>query len=262
MHALFLLCAVGVDKMVDKNCGRYLYLKRGVYYFSRHVPIDVRQHHDCQRIVICLKTKSLDAADRAARSIAYKLDEWDRYHQAVRLQTMPVRTVHQPVFLPLMDGPVAPTLSNSLETYLALKAHDKGPVFTRTATRNVGYVIDVLCDRSITDYSSLDAAQFRDALFERGLSSSSVKRIFGSVRAITKLTLSEHGIDSKNPFSGTYLPDKADVVAREPIPLPVIKNIQQECLKELKEPKKDVMPTIPTVKMPLSPTPSEIEDDK
>ena len=84
MHTLFLLRAVGVDKMVDKTCGRYLYLKRGVYYFSRHVPIDVRLHHDCKRIVICLKTKSLDAADRAARSIAYKLDE---YWLGLRLQT-------------------------------------------------------------------------------------------------------------------------------------------------------------------------------
>ena len=51
MHALFLLRAVGVDKMVDKNCGRYLYLKRGVYYFSRHVPIDVRQHHAVARVL-------------------------------------------------------------------------------------------------------------------------------------------------------------------------------------------------------------------
>ena len=49
------------------------------------------------------------------------------------------------------------------------------------------------------------------------------------MRPITKLILSEHGIDSKNPFSGTYLPDKADVVVSEPIPLHVIKNIQQEC---------------------------------
>ena len=49
------------------------------------------------------------------------------------------------------------------------------------------------------------------------------------MRAIPKLILSEHGIDSKNPFSGTYLRDKADVVVREPIPLPVIRNIQQEC---------------------------------
>jgi len=93
MHALFLLRAVGVDKMVDKNCGRYLYLKRGVYYFSRHVPIDVRQHHDCKRIVICLKTKSLGAADRAARSIANKLDE---FWLALRLQTILVIALGSP----------------------------------------------------------------------------------------------------------------------------------------------------------------------
>ena len=93
MHTLFLLRAVGVDKMVDKNCGRYLYLKRGVYYFSRHVPIDVRQHHDCKRIVICLKTKSLGAADRAARSIANKLDE---FWLGLRLQTILVIALGSP----------------------------------------------------------------------------------------------------------------------------------------------------------------------
>ena len=93
MHTLFHMHAVGVDKMVDKNCGRYLYLKRDVYYFSRHVPIDVRQHHDCQRIVICLKTKSLGAADRAARSIANKLDE---YWLALRLQTILVIALGSP----------------------------------------------------------------------------------------------------------------------------------------------------------------------
>ena len=93
MHTLFYMHAVGVDKMVDKNCGRYLYLKRGVYYFSRHVPIDVRQHHDCKRIVFCLKTKSLDAADRAARSIAYKLDE---YWLGLRLQTILVIALGSP----------------------------------------------------------------------------------------------------------------------------------------------------------------------
>ena len=93
MHTLFLLRAVGVDKMVDKNCGRYLYLKRGVYYFSRHVPIDVRQHHDCKRIVIFLKTKSHGAADRAARSFAYKLD---KYWLGLRLQTILVIALGSP----------------------------------------------------------------------------------------------------------------------------------------------------------------------
>jgi hypothetical protein len=67
----------------------------------------------------------------------------------------------------------------------------------------------------------------RHVLETHGLSSSSAKRIFGSVRAITRLILSEHGLDLKNPFTGTYLPDKADARIREPIPLTVIRHIQQ-----------------------------------
>ena len=93
MHTLFYMHAARADKLVDKYSARYLYLKRGVYYFSRHVPIDVRQHHDCKRIVICLKTKSLDAADRAARSIACKLDE---YWLGLRLQTILVIALGSP----------------------------------------------------------------------------------------------------------------------------------------------------------------------
>ena len=226
MHAFFVMRAIWVDKMVDKICERYLYLKRGVYYFSRHVPVDVRQHHECDRIVICLKTKSKNAANRAATSIVHKLDD---YWLGLRLQTLPISMARQPAAQPHVSFPAAPSLSDALAAYLALKADEKGPAFVRTATRNVGYVIAELGDRPIDNYTSLDAARFRDALFARGLSSSSAKRIFGSVRAITKLILYEHGLDLKNPFTGTYLPDKAYARTREPIPPTVIRHIQPEC---------------------------------
>ena len=62
--------------MVDKNSGRYLYRKRGVFYFSRHVPIDMRAHHGCSRIVVCLKTKSGDAAVKGSQKLAQKLDDY------------------------------------------------------------------------------------------------------------------------------------------------------------------------------------------
>ena len=111
--------ASGVDKMVDKIGGRYLYRKRGVYYFSRHVPIDVRQHHECNRIVICLKTKSVNAATRAATDITNKLDD---YWLGLRLKTMPISVAHEPTLQPNLNGPAAPTLSDALIAYLALKA--------------------------------------------------------------------------------------------------------------------------------------------
>ena len=52
-----------VDNMVDNLTYSYLYTKRDVYYFSKHVPKDIRSHYKRDRIVICLKTKSQFAAD-------------------------------------------------------------------------------------------------------------------------------------------------------------------------------------------------------
>ena len=49
--------------MVDKNGASFLYKKRGVYYFSKQVPNDIKAHYSRQRVVICLKTKSKGAAD-------------------------------------------------------------------------------------------------------------------------------------------------------------------------------------------------------
>lgn len=214
--------------MVDKNCGRYLYRKRGVFYFSRHVPIDMRAHHGRSRIVVCLKTKSGDAAVKGSQALTQKLDD---YWLSLRIQQAPILSVqacatngHK-----TSSVDVVPYLSDALAAYLALKGFNKGVVFTRTATRNVEYLIEEFGDRPIGEYSSSDAARFRDALFERGLASNSVKRIFASVRSIVQLTISENGLEIKNVFRGTYLPDKDDKRSRQPIPLDGIRDIQRQC---------------------------------
>ena len=77
--------------MVDKIVPRYMYQKDGTYYFSRHVPNDVRHHYACDRIVICLKTSSEYAAINASRSIAGKLDD---YWMKLRLSVMTTRTLY------------------------------------------------------------------------------------------------------------------------------------------------------------------------
>ena len=68
--------------MVDKNA-HYLMCKGGVFYFTRHVPNDLQKHYETPRIVICLKTRSKNAALKASQSIAAKLDdfyEWASDH--------------------------------------------------------------------------------------------------------------------------------------------------------------------------------------
>ena len=44
--------------MVDHLNVSYLYKKRGVFYFTKRVPCDVKSYYSSDRIVICLKTKS------------------------------------------------------------------------------------------------------------------------------------------------------------------------------------------------------------
>ena len=55
--------------MVDKNGASFLYRKRGVYYFSKQVPCDIKAHYAKQRVIICLKTKSKGAAERLSKSL-------------------------------------------------------------------------------------------------------------------------------------------------------------------------------------------------
>ena len=54
--------------MVDHFNVSYLYKKRGVFYFTKRVPCDVKSYYKNDRIVICLKTKSNVSAIRARKS--------------------------------------------------------------------------------------------------------------------------------------------------------------------------------------------------
>ena len=81
------------------------------------------------------------------------------------------------------------------------------------------------------NYSTTDAAQFRDHLLDRGLVSSTVKRVFAIIRAIINLSIQEYGLSCKNAFARTYIPDLEDSIKRQPIPIDVIRDIQKECMK-------------------------------
>ena len=58
--------------MVDHLNVSYLYKKRGVFYFHKRVPCDVKSYHKSDRIVICLRTKSNGVTFRASKSICRK----------------------------------------------------------------------------------------------------------------------------------------------------------------------------------------------
>jgi integrase len=214
--------------MVYQRVAHYLWLKGDTYYFNRRVPKDMQGHYKASRIVICLKTTRKDTAARSAKSIAQRLED---YWLSLRLANIDVPALHL-----LRDGPQkvsqssCVSLAEALDLYLRLKGVNKGKVFRRGAERNIQSVVDVLGDRPLDEYSSSDAAAYRDYLLKRGLTTNSVKRNFATIRSVINLAIQEHGLDCRNAFSKVFLPDLDDAKKRKPIPTDIIKEIQQECM--------------------------------
>ena len=77
-----------------------------------------------------------------------------------------------------------PALSDALK----LKGVGKDKVFARTATRNVEYVIKVLGNRSIEQYSSADAAVFRNWLLDQSSTSRLQKGVWTALIHFLKPT--------------------------------------------------------------------------
>ena len=96
--------------MVDHLNVSYLYKKRGVFYFSKRVPCDVRSYYKSDRIVICLKTKSNVLAIRASKSLYQKLDD---YWTSIRLTKRQVPAEHMLVTKPANNNSNAPLLSEA-----------------------------------------------------------------------------------------------------------------------------------------------------
>jgi integrase len=85
--------------------------------------------------------------------------------------------------------------------------------------------------KELAAYKRSDATKFRDYLFDKGLNGASVARVFGTVRAVINLALSEFGLSIVNPFSNVYFDRNVGVKERHPIKPDDIKKVQAECYK-------------------------------
>jgi integrase len=205
----------------------YIFLKGNTYYFNRYVPRDVRSYYKSDRVILCLKTKRRFEAIRSAKSIAQRLED---YWLSLRMANIDIPGFHLiKNNLHNVSNSKCIKLSEALEVYLRLKGINKDKSFYLGAKRNIKYVIELLGNRPLDNYSSLDASGFRDYLLKKGLTVSSVKRNFSTIKSIFNLTIQEHGLDINNPFSKTYMPELDDKQHRESIPSQTIKHIQSLC---------------------------------
>ena len=157
-----------------------------MFYYVRHIPMDLCEHYRVKRLYFSLKTKSLGYALRASKSVTQRLED---YWFGIRFKRMDVPAIAS-VRRDESESNESPTFLDALDLYLRLKGQGKDKVFFRTATRNIEYVTKVLGNKSIKSYSSSDGAKFRDWLIEQGMGINTVKRVFSSVRSIVNIIIS------------------------------------------------------------------------
>ena len=209
--------------MVDQ-INHHLYRKRGFYYFSRRVPKALLDDYPKPRIVLALKTRHYRDALRQSQILSKRLDDqW--FH--MQLDAMGLDNLQAKLYQPAKAA--APLMSEATVFYLKLKGDGKDLVFTRAAQRNAIVLIEALGDKPINEYASSEAGKLRDTLLAKGLAVTSIKRMFGSIKAIINLAMAEHGIEGRNPFSSIYMPDEVQE-ERQPIPMDVIRRIQRDCM--------------------------------
>jgi integrase len=203
----------------------YLTNRNGIYYFQRRIPMDVRNHYNSHAIACSLKTRSRRIALRAASSLSMQLEDYWmtlRINQLTsihcqKLKTSPDRAISGVSFMDAKD------------LYLKLKGQGKAESFATYTERNVDYVLEAIGNKDLMDYEPSDGGVFRDWLTEKGLASSSVKRVFSTIRAITNLAIAEYGLDMRSPFANVYFPELDDIKERLPVSPHDIKLIQRHC---------------------------------
>ena len=99
------------------------------------------------------------------------------------------------------------SMTNALARYHRLKGGVKTKLFFEPSERSMLCLIDCLGHDNLAAIEISDASRFRDYLFDRDMSASSVKRVFSSVRAVINLVIREQGLSINNIFSGTFIPD-------------------------------------------------------
>jgi len=216
--------------MLATKSNSYTFQKDGVWYFSRRVPADLRRHYRTGRIAYSLRTKSLRDARVRAMSDAAKLD---RHWHILRISCddlpgkhLLVDAVQEPQAEACIDDH---SFKVAVAVYMRLKGNGRPPTFEAAVRRSCGYLIDCCGMKDLKDYVRSDATKFRDHLFSKGLNGASVARIFGTVRAVINLALSEFGLSIVNPFSNVYFDQSQGVKKRIPVKPEDIEKVQQEC---------------------------------
>jgi len=209
---------------------KYLFKKRGIYYFERRVPRDLSAHYQAPKIIKSLKTKRKADAVTLSAQFAQRLDA---YWASIRLEAFSSMyckpALHEARPQPIYRV-ISPLMSEALDLYISLKGRDRDKRFNAYARRAVGYLFEAVCDKPISEYTRSDANLLRDMLITRGLVASSIKRNFEVVRAVFNLAEREGDLGISNPFSKVLLLNARAGASRPSLSNLELKRIQEMCI--------------------------------
>jgi integrase len=204
----------------------YLLQRDGIFYYNRRIPDDVSAQYTSKRVVFSLKTRSRSAAVRSAASVTGQLEkQWLHF----RTEQWPIPVLTNKTSHSTGTSLCGATLSDALDVYVRLKGGEKGTKFIHHATRSANYTIEAIGNLDLTSYDGKSKGVLRDSLLERGLASSSAKRIFASVRAMVNFIICEHGLKVANPFLNVFFPELNDTIKRKPFSTKDIRLLHDKC---------------------------------
>ena len=121
--------------MVDTFNPRYTYTKRGIYYFCKDVPTDLRRYYTKQRIVQSLRTKSPARAKHSATVLMARLED---YWLNLRLKEAQIPAAHLLRHAPSQNiDSTLPTIKDALELYQRVKGEGRVKTFFTHSNRSV-----------------------------------------------------------------------------------------------------------------------------
>ena len=206
--------------MVDQNRA-YLFRKRGIYYFSKRIPSDLKHLYQVERLIQSLRTKCDSKAKSQAQAILLKLDDhWSK-----------ARLHNDVLHRKSLNQNKAIKFSESVSEYLSANGSNRSITFEKAVHRASKYLVASVGDKDLKSYTRANANSFRDYLISRKLAGSSITRIITTLKAIVNFSIIEHSLHIDNQFVGLNYDRSKGVGIRLPIPMKDLQAIQKRCIE-------------------------------
>ena len=222
-----------LQPVVQKILPKYTSSKDGIIYYVRRVPKPIRSHYRLPVIRISLRTRHPEIARKRANKINNELErDWEHLMFSSVSVLVDGFRKGQVINNQVISPDNSPTLTEAMDFYFSAKGNDRTDEFYRSVRRAVSYLCGAVGDKPITEYSRMDANQFRDYLLNiRKVNASSARRVISSVKAIITFTSRENDLPPNTAFSSIHFAEpKKGLKERDPIPPDVMHRLQLECL--------------------------------